>query len=81
MNIAEWWQTKGVQLFNQRVINLDFELLGEVPITNLFSEEEIQGYAPDDFRTIKDILTSDGLRLNFVVYSDGEKELRCLVKQ
>lgn len=81
MNIKEWWQSSGVKLFNRRVINLNFELLGEVPITNLFSEEELNGYGVEDFKSIKDILTNDGIRLNFIVYSDGEKELRCTVKQ
>lgn len=80
ISVREWWQTKGVFIANNKIVNLIGNNIGYMPFTNLFSEEELVGINSDDLFSIIDDLNHDGLDIREVYYTDGSKELKCLIR-
>ena len=40
-NLVSWWKDKGIYIVNKRVIDLIGQGIGDVPIENLFTDEEL----------------------------------------
>lgn len=80
INVREWWFTKGVFIANSKIINLIGNNIGYMPLTNLFSEEEMDGISSEELFSIIDELNQDGLDIREVIYTDGSRELKCLIR-